>query len=63
MFCMLFFLQTFNLGHGGNEQVVDDIAGEEEGVDEAAVLVTERLGRHRRLNRNVNLADFYGKHI
>ena len=31
------------LRHCGYHQIVDDIAGEEEGVDEAAILVTKSL--------------------
>ena len=31
------------LGQGGHQGVVDDVAGEEEGVDEATVFVTKRL--------------------
>ena len=31
-------------GERGHQEVVDDVAGEEEGVDEAPVLVSECLG-------------------
>ena len=33
-----------NPGENSHQEVVDDVAGEEEGVDEASVLVSECLG-------------------
>ena len=36
-------------GERGHQEVVDDVAGEEEGVDEASVLVPEGLRGYGRL--------------
>ena len=43
------FVNLCCLGEGGHQEVVDNVGGEEEGVDEAPVLVSKGLRRHGRL--------------
>ena len=42
-------IQVTYLQSAGNYHIVDNVAGEEEGVDEAAILVAEGLGSDSRL--------------
>ena len=50
------------LAHDADEEVVDNVRGEEEAVDGAAVLGAERQRRHRRLRRVQACKDLSKNH-
>ena len=55
---MRIFSMISNLGEYDDEDIVDDITREEEGVDEASVLVAECLGSYCWLKERKNHNQF-----